>query len=192
MGTTSRPLSYNNLKLPLLCGTFGHYDYKAWEQKVESLFYSYKCENRKRMRALPIKTCTLIKQSLRNRFGVGNHKGLRQDQPKVKFMELLKVEESPKSVQKRKKVSLRKERVKENECFIEKQESEKEENREKEIVVLEKSEEVNFYANEANSFFASKSLCVQNFEDSERMKKESLLQVHQDHKFLSLYFLLEL
>ncbi|KAI5676929.1 hypothetical protein M9H77_07879 [Catharanthus roseus] len=26
-GTTFRPLSYNNLKLPVLCGTFGPYDY---------------------------------------------------------------------------------------------------------------------------------------------------------------------
>ncbi|KAI5653127.1 hypothetical protein M9H77_30314 [Catharanthus roseus] len=33
--------SYNNFKLLLLCGTFGPYDYEAWEQKVESLFYSY-------------------------------------------------------------------------------------------------------------------------------------------------------
>ncbi|KAI5676631.1 hypothetical protein M9H77_07581 [Catharanthus roseus] len=41
LGTTSRPFSYNNLKLPLLCGTFGPYDYEACEKKVESLFYSY-------------------------------------------------------------------------------------------------------------------------------------------------------
>ncbi|KAI5664036.1 hypothetical protein M9H77_23359 [Catharanthus roseus] len=61
------------------------------------------------------------------------------------------------------------ERVKGNECFIEKQEIEKkEEKREKEIVVLEKSEEVNFFANETNYFFASESLCVQNFEDSSK------------------------
>ncbi|KAI5661714.1 hypothetical protein M9H77_21037 [Catharanthus roseus] len=33
LGTTSRPLSYNNLKLPLLCGTFGPCDYEVWEQK---------------------------------------------------------------------------------------------------------------------------------------------------------------
>ncbi|KAI5681182.1 hypothetical protein M9H77_02409 [Catharanthus roseus] len=39
--TTSRPLSYNKFKLPLLCRTFGPYDYEAWEQKVESLLYSY-------------------------------------------------------------------------------------------------------------------------------------------------------
>ncbi|KAI5666992.1 hypothetical protein M9H77_16845 [Catharanthus roseus] len=43
LGTISKPLSYNNLKLPLLRGTFGPYDYETWEQKVESLFYSY-CE----------------------------------------------------------------------------------------------------------------------------------------------------
>ncbi|KAI5682213.1 hypothetical protein M9H77_03441 [Catharanthus roseus] len=55
------------------------------------------------------------------------------------------------------------ERVKPNECFIEKQESAKEEQREKEIVILEKNEEVNVYANDTNSFFASESLCVQNF-----------------------------
>ncbi|KAI5652996.1 hypothetical protein M9H77_30183 [Catharanthus roseus] len=29
LGTTSRPLSYNNLKLPLLWGNFGPYDYEA-------------------------------------------------------------------------------------------------------------------------------------------------------------------
>ncbi|KAI5672404.1 hypothetical protein M9H77_12768 [Catharanthus roseus] len=50
------------------------------------------------------------------------------------------------------------ERVKENECFIEN----------KRIVVLEMSEEMNFYANDTNSFFASDSLCVQNFEDSSK------------------------
>ncbi|KAI5672256.1 hypothetical protein M9H77_12620 [Catharanthus roseus] len=50
--------------------------------------------------------------------------------------------------------------------LIEKQESEKEELREKEIVAFEKCEKVNFYTNETNSFFASELLCVQNFEDS--------------------------
>ncbi|KAI5666449.1 hypothetical protein M9H77_16302 [Catharanthus roseus] len=59
-------------------------------------------------------------------------------------------------------------KVKENECFIEKQESEKEEQREKEIVVFEMSEEVNFYANGTSSFFASELLCVQNFGDSSK------------------------
>ncbi|KAI5653927.1 hypothetical protein M9H77_31114 [Catharanthus roseus] len=36
LGTTLRPLSYNNLKLPIFCGTFGPYGYEVWEQKVES------------------------------------------------------------------------------------------------------------------------------------------------------------
>ncbi|KAI5653451.1 hypothetical protein M9H77_30638 [Catharanthus roseus] len=36
------------------------------------------------------------------------------------------------------------------------------------IVVLDKSEEVNFYANRTNTFFARESLCVQNFEDSSK------------------------
>ncbi|KAI5664539.1 hypothetical protein M9H77_23862 [Catharanthus roseus] len=45
-----------------------------------------------------------------------------------------------------------------NEKGIEKQESEKEEKRGKEIVLLEKSEEVNFNANEMNSFLTSESL----------------------------------
>ncbi|KAI5677765.1 hypothetical protein M9H77_08715 [Catharanthus roseus] len=112
LGTTSRPLSYNNLKLPLLCGTFGSYDYVAWEQEVESLFYSYgvreeekfqlvlkslfygvnilwdcKCENRRRMGFQQIKICCIMKKVLRNRFGVGNHEGQRQGQAKEKFME---------------------------------------------------------------------------------------------------------
>ncbi|KAI5681691.1 hypothetical protein M9H77_02919 [Catharanthus roseus] len=90
LGVTSRPLSYNNLKLPLLCRTFCPYGYEAWEQKL------HKCENRRRMGAQPIKTWNLMKQALRNRFGVGNHEGQRQGQSKVKFIELLKVEESPK------------------------------------------------------------------------------------------------
>ncbi|KAI5671393.1 hypothetical protein M9H77_11757 [Catharanthus roseus] len=33
LGTTSRSLSYNNLKLPLVCGTLGPYDYEASGQK---------------------------------------------------------------------------------------------------------------------------------------------------------------
>ncbi|KAI5657900.1 hypothetical protein M9H77_26693 [Catharanthus roseus] len=45
--------------------------------------------------------------------------------------------------------------------------SEKEEQRE-EIVVFGKSEELNFYANETNSFFASELLCMQNFGDSSK------------------------
>ncbi|KAI5663397.1 hypothetical protein M9H77_22720 [Catharanthus roseus] len=65
------------------------------------------------------------------------------------------------------------ERIKENECFIEKQESETEEQRGKEIVVLEKSEEVNFYANLTNSSFASELLCVKNFGDSSKDEEES-------------------
>ncbi|KAI5680782.1 hypothetical protein M9H77_02009 [Catharanthus roseus] len=112
LGTTSRPLSKNNLKLPLFCGTFCPYNYEAWEKKVESLFYSYceseekkfqlvlkslsyevnvwldcKCENRRRMRAQPIKTWRLMKKSLRNKFGVGNLERQRQGQEKEKFME---------------------------------------------------------------------------------------------------------
>ncbi|KAI5672398.1 hypothetical protein M9H77_12762 [Catharanthus roseus] len=109
LGTTSRPLSNNNSKLPLLCGTFGPYDCGACEQKVELLFYSFckkeaekfqlvlkslsykvnlwwdcKCENRRRMGAESIKTWSLMKQSLINRFGVGNHEGQSQGQSKDK------------------------------------------------------------------------------------------------------------
>ncbi|KAI5663225.1 hypothetical protein M9H77_22548 [Catharanthus roseus] len=41
LGTTSRPLSYNNLKLPLLWDTFGSYDCVVCGENVEPLFYSY-------------------------------------------------------------------------------------------------------------------------------------------------------
>ncbi|KAI5675911.1 hypothetical protein M9H77_06861 [Catharanthus roseus] len=120
--TTSRPLSYNNLKLPLICGTFVSYDYEAWEQKVESLFYCYcvreeekfqlvlkslsyevnvcwdcKCENRRRMGVQPFKTWSLMKRSLRNRFGVGNHEGQKQGQAKGKIMESSMGEKSTKA-----------------------------------------------------------------------------------------------
>ncbi|KAI5649625.1 hypothetical protein M9H77_35630 [Catharanthus roseus] len=47
-----------------------------------------------RMGAQPIKTWSLMKQSLRNRFRIGNHEAQRQGQSMVKFMELLKVEDS--------------------------------------------------------------------------------------------------
>ncbi|KAI5669027.1 hypothetical protein M9H77_18880 [Catharanthus roseus] len=46
--TTSRPLSYKNLKLSLLCGNFCPYDYEAWEQKslsyVVNVWWNSKCE----------------------------------------------------------------------------------------------------------------------------------------------------
>ncbi|KAI5672874.1 hypothetical protein M9H77_13238 [Catharanthus roseus] len=47
------------------------------------------------MRAKPIKTWSLTKQALRNRFGVENCEGQRQGQPKAKFMESSMVEEPP-------------------------------------------------------------------------------------------------
>ncbi|KAI5663072.1 hypothetical protein M9H77_22395 [Catharanthus roseus] len=104
LGTTSRLLSYNKFKLPLSCGTFGPYDYEAWEQKVESLIYSYClnvrwnciCENRRRMGAQGIKTWSFMKQSLKNRFGIENYEGQRQGQAKIKCMEPSIVEEAPK------------------------------------------------------------------------------------------------
>ncbi|KAI5663120.1 hypothetical protein M9H77_22443 [Catharanthus roseus] len=106
LGTTTRPLRYNNLKLPLLCGTFGSFDYEAWEQQFQlvlkslsyelNIWWNCKCENRRRMGAQPIKTWSLMKQSLRNKFGIVNHVRQGQVQPKVKFMESLMVEESPK------------------------------------------------------------------------------------------------
>ncbi|KAI5672690.1 hypothetical protein M9H77_13054 [Catharanthus roseus] len=69
--TTSRPLSYNSLKLPLLCRTFGSCDYEEWEQKVKSL---------RRMGAQQIKTWSLIKQAFRPNFELKTMK----DKDKVK------------------------------------------------------------------------------------------------------------
>ncbi|KAI5672060.1 hypothetical protein M9H77_12424 [Catharanthus roseus] len=84
LGTTSKLLSYNNLKLTLLCGTFGSYDYVAWEQKVESLFYSW-CKRRREGSI-----------ALRTKFGVENHEGQRQGQEKEKFIESSMGEKSTK------------------------------------------------------------------------------------------------
>ncbi|KAI5677424.1 hypothetical protein M9H77_08374 [Catharanthus roseus] len=81
LGTTSKLFNYNNSKLPLLCGTFGSYDYVAWEQEVESLFYSYGVREKRSFNWF------VMKKVLRNRFGVGNHAGQRQGQAKEKFME---------------------------------------------------------------------------------------------------------
>ncbi|KAI5673660.1 hypothetical protein M9H77_14024 [Catharanthus roseus] len=44
----------------------------------------------------PIKTGRLMRQALRNRFGVGNHEGQRQGQTKEKFMESSMSEKSTK------------------------------------------------------------------------------------------------
>ncbi|KAI5653440.1 hypothetical protein M9H77_30627 [Catharanthus roseus] len=110
-GTTSRHLSYNNVKLPISCGTFGPYDYEAWEQKVELLFYSHrvreeekfqsvlkslsyeanvwwdcKYENRRRMGAKPTKTWSLMKQALRTKFGVESHGRQRQEKKPIHGM----------------------------------------------------------------------------------------------------------
>ncbi|KAI5673136.1 hypothetical protein M9H77_13500 [Catharanthus roseus] len=97
LGTTSRPLSYNNLKFALFWGTFDLLCYEIWEQEVESLFYSY-CvrEDEKRMGLKPIKTWSLIKQALRIKFEVVNHERQGKGQSKVKFMESSMVEEFPK------------------------------------------------------------------------------------------------
>ncbi|KAI5663475.1 hypothetical protein M9H77_22798 [Catharanthus roseus] len=48
------------------------------------------------MRAPPIKTWSLMKQALRNRFGVGNHEGQRKGQTEEKFMESSTGEKSTK------------------------------------------------------------------------------------------------
>ncbi|KAI5667572.1 hypothetical protein M9H77_17425 [Catharanthus roseus] len=188
LGSTSRPLSYNNLKLLILHGTFGPYDYEAWEQKVESLFYSYgvreevkcqsvlkslsyevnvwwdcTCENRRRMGAKPIKTWSLIKQVLRNIFGVENSEGQRQES---EHLECSKEKESEFD---------KSERVKENECFIEKQESEKEDQREKEIVVFEKSEVDGCHFN-----ITTYASCVLGVEDRGRSMEKELGTILED------------
>ncbi|KAI5678832.1 hypothetical protein M9H77_09782 [Catharanthus roseus] len=66
------------------------------------------------------------------------------------------------------------ERIKENERFIEKQESEKEEKREKEIVVPEKSEEVNFFVNGTTLSLLVNSYVCRILKIQIRMKMESL------------------
>ncbi|KAI5666852.1 hypothetical protein M9H77_16705 [Catharanthus roseus] len=68
--------------------------------------------------------------------------------------------------------------LKEKESDLEKSERkvrEKEEQREKKIVVFEKSEELNFYANETNSFFASNPYVCRILKILPMMEMESLL-----------------
>ncbi|KAI5667566.1 hypothetical protein M9H77_17419 [Catharanthus roseus] len=61
-----------------------------------NVWWDYKCENRRRMGAKPIKTWSLMKQALRTKFGVENHEGQRQGQAKEKFMESSTSEKSTK------------------------------------------------------------------------------------------------
>ncbi|KAI5672206.1 hypothetical protein M9H77_12570 [Catharanthus roseus] len=101
LGTTSRPLSHKNLKF-LFCVELlvhmimKHGSYKGNNYSIHMLnvWWNCNCENRRRMRAQPIKTWSLMKQSSRNKFGIVNHVRQREVQPKVKFMESLMVEES--------------------------------------------------------------------------------------------------
>ncbi|KAI5654240.1 hypothetical protein M9H77_31427 [Catharanthus roseus] len=56
---------------------------KLWELHQNLLvtvnvWWASKCENRRRKGAQPINTWSLMKQSLKNTFGVGNHEGQRQ------------------------------------------------------------------------------------------------------------------
>ncbi|KAI5681258.1 hypothetical protein M9H77_02485 [Catharanthus roseus] len=123
LGTTSRPLSYNNLKLPLLWCTFGlkiiWHGSKKWnhflflcvreEEKFQlvlkslsyevNVWWDCKCENRKKVGEKPIRTWSLMKQALRIKYGVGNHEELGQCQPMVKFVESSMVEESQKVIE---------------------------------------------------------------------------------------------
>ncbi|KAI5683043.1 hypothetical protein M9H77_04271 [Catharanthus roseus] len=64
------------------------YELKVW--------WDSKYENERKMRVQLIKTWSSLKQSLRHRFGVGNHEGLRQGQPKFpknKELSQAKIEE---------------------------------------------------------------------------------------------------
>ncbi|KAI5666836.1 hypothetical protein M9H77_16689 [Catharanthus roseus] len=60
---------------------------------MDGRFYKKK---RRRMGSQPIKTWSLMKQTLRNRFGVENNERQGQGQSEVKFMKPSKDEESPK------------------------------------------------------------------------------------------------
>ncbi|KAI5663385.1 hypothetical protein M9H77_22708 [Catharanthus roseus] len=186
LGTTSRPLSYNNLKLPLSCGTFSPYDYEVWKQKAESLFYFYcwdsKGENGKRMADQPIKTWSLMKQSLKNRFGVGNHEEQRQVQSKVKFMESLMVEDFPKNkelsqdkIEESLKIHIEDETSKEeprcimNEKSIETKEKERVEEKERLVEILCIFDSISIFSKESEHFKYAKE------KESDLEKRASLL-----------------
>ncbi|KAI5676533.1 hypothetical protein M9H77_07483 [Catharanthus roseus] len=69
------------------------------------------------------------------------------------------------------------ENMKENECFIEKQEITEEQQKEKEVVALDKSEVVRVFTNQTNSILLRNSSCVQNF-SMQNMENERNLDYH--------------
>ncbi|KAI5667602.1 hypothetical protein M9H77_17455 [Catharanthus roseus] len=143
---------------------------EAWEQEVESLFYSYGVREEEKFQ-LVLKSLSYERRALK----LKKKKERKKNEILVAILYIFysnsifsKESEHFERSKKKESELENSEGVKENECIIEKQESENNEQREKKIAVLEKSEELNFNANETNSFFASESLCVQNYEDSRK------------------------
>ncbi|KAI5664018.1 hypothetical protein M9H77_23341 [Catharanthus roseus] len=100
--------------------SYDYYEVNRLGREMESLFYSdgireeekfqlvlksfsyvvndgwdYNSEYRRRIGLKPIRTWNLMKQALRNRYGVENHEGQEQSQAKITFIEPSTVEQSP-------------------------------------------------------------------------------------------------
>ncbi|KAI5653698.1 hypothetical protein M9H77_30885 [Catharanthus roseus] len=93
-----------------------------------------KCENRRRIGAQPIKTWSLMKQALRIRFGVANYERQIQDQPKSLKIDVMEEtsKEDPCCIMNEKSIGIKEKQR------VEEKESKKEEQRLKDIFILER------------------------------------------------------
>ncbi|KAI5662307.1 hypothetical protein M9H77_21630 [Catharanthus roseus] len=116
LGTTSRPPDYNNLKLPLLCGNFGPYDYEAENMRGKNSILKKQIKKYfKTKKENGIKTNQDFElNEARIRCEVESHEGLGQGQAKAKFKALSKNEESPKNVD----PHVEEEELNEEPCYI--------------------------------------------------------------------------
>ncbi|KAI5677450.1 hypothetical protein M9H77_08400 [Catharanthus roseus] len=200
LGTTSRPLSYNNLKLSLLFGTFGPYDYEAWEQKVQAkenfmessmgemstkaneLSQAQGAIHRKVIHYEKKNTCTLVKEEKSRQKKVKSVVSTKESEGKMKENEFL-IENFE---------SLKEEQVEEKQDEIEKSEETKEDMRlrifegDKREKMKESccdissslnslsNEEVNLFTNSNNHFLSCFSPSMQKFE-AQKMENEGSL-----------------
>ncbi|KAI5676585.1 hypothetical protein M9H77_07535 [Catharanthus roseus] len=153
LGTTSRSLSYINLKLPLLCGTFDSYDYEALEQKVESFFYSYDKHQRSKIPHAIIEAKEIVEIHVENK---------TSNEDPCYIM-------SEKNIESKEKERVDKERLVERSCNFDSISI-----FQKRVNILSVQKRKRMSLRKTNSFFASEFLCVHNFEDSSKDERGKL------------------
>ncbi|KAI5681750.1 hypothetical protein M9H77_02978 [Catharanthus roseus] len=170
LGTTSRPLSCNNLKLSLFWGTFGPYDYEAWDQEVESLSYAYGVREEEKfhlvLKSLSYEIVLSTKESEGKRKEseslIENHEIFKEEQVKEKQYEIEKSEKTKEEMSLMIFEGDKGEEVREICCDI------------SSLLNSLSSEEMNLFTNSINHFRACISPCAKKIEAQDLENEGSL------------------